>query len=84
MPAGTYDLIVEYTGNRWSGSYYSNSNASLIEITVRRGGAFISNFILAALLILLPMIFIAIRHMGFESARRGESDFASSGSEDDD
>ena len=83
VPAGTYDLVVDYAGNRWGGGS-GGADPDRVEIEVRTGAVFFSNFVLAALLILLPLIFVAIRHVSFESARKGESDFAPTSDEEDD
>ena len=78
VPAGSYDLVVDYTGNRWSGasSYgaYMQNVPGGVTIEVGRGSVFPSNFILAALLILVPFLFYLWRHIRFESARQAESD----------
>ncbi|WP_114954824.1 DUF4178 domain-containing protein [Sphingosinicella terrae] len=75
VPAGTYDLVVDYQGNRWGGGS-SGAEPESVRLEVRTGTVFFSNFLLAAILILLPLIFVIFRHMSFESARKGESDFA--------
>lgn len=104
VPAGTYDLVVEYTGNNWAGgsSYSSYStygsassgNTSVeLDILVTRASVFPSNFILALVLVLLPLIWFWWKHLKFEQARQDESDvgrtgmakiFTSSDEEEDD
>ena len=86
VPAGSYDLVVDYTGNRWTGrsssSYYDTVTGDLpggVAIEVGRGMVFPSNFVLAALLILAPFLFFAWRHVRFESARQAEADAGASG-----
>ena len=106
VPRGTYDLVVNYTGNRW-GSAQTNisppswssvggkdgvggdgkdgfadaGGGATEEMTIEVGQAqvFVSNFILALLLLFLPLLFIFWRHMKFESARQGESDTGPTG-----
>lgn len=93
VPAGTYDVVVEFKGNRWTGGSGTSTFADAgdagwlggyaqVRLRVTQGALFFSNFLLALLLILVPLIWVAIRHVHFETARRAESDFA--GSDDDD
>ncbi len=88
VPAGTYDLVVDYTANRWQGaqsSYsYSPDVSGGVTIEVSRGSVFASNFILAAILILAPFLFFLWRHIKFESARQAESDIGGSAFTSDD
>lgn len=86
VPAGTYDLVVEYSGNRWSGSSYASyspygglDGGGNMQIRVSRATVFPSNFILAAILILLPLIWFWWRHIRFEQARQDESDVGRTG-----
>jgi hypothetical protein len=77
IPAGSYDLVVDYTGNAWgSGQAYGYQD---LQIVVRRTSIFVSNVILAALLILLPLLYFWIRHLKFEHARQSESDVGPTG-----
>lgn len=86
VPAGTYDLVVDYNGTRWS-SASSISGSSFgapevpqqVELTVRSGAFFGSNLLLALVLILVPLIWLIARHAKFEHARQAESDFGPSG-----
>ena len=120
IPAGSYDLVVDYTGNRWGGgnSVYTpppppdfgggrpltpDEAAKLVSgepppaespytlnIEVGQGFVFPSNFILALLLLLLPLIWFFSKHLKFERARQAESDIGPTGlaamfeSDDDD
>jgi hypothetical protein len=90
VPAGTYDLVVDYTANRWQGAQSSYSYAQDVSggvtIEVSRGSVFASNFVLAGILILAPFLFFLWRHIKFESARQAESDIGGSAfaSDDDD
>jgi hypothetical protein len=114
VPRGTYDLVVDYTGNRWtggSGSYnytpppdvdmnlsgiFDSSGkpgepaaaaaaeppsqpTDSLEIEAGQGQVFPSNFILALLLLFVPLFFMFWRHVKFESARQAESDAGPSG-----
>jgi len=98
VPRGTYDLVVDYTGNRWgtapiaydtptwnSGGGkdpFSGSSGGATEdmsIEVGQAQVFVSNFILALLLLFVPLIFIFWRHLSFEKARQGESDTGPTG-----
>lgn len=90
VPAGTYDLVVEYTGNNWTGgsSYSSYStygsgssgNASVeLDIRVTRASVFPSNFVLALIFVLLPLIWFWWKHLKFEQARQDESDVGRTG-----
>ena len=99
IPAGTYDLVVDYSGSRWGGSSsgysytpppdlgmfdggkpgVSSEPGETMNIEVGQGFVFPSNFVLALILILLPLIFIFTRHLKFEKARQGESDVGPSG-----
>jgi hypothetical protein len=80
VPRGTYDLTVDYRGNRWSGApqfEYRPDNwlSPEIEIEVRRGGVYASNLILALILLAIPLVWGIARHIRFEQARQAESDF---------
>lgn len=90
MPRGTYDLVVDYTGTRWSGATYSYDSGygssgvgETLSLEVGQGQVFPSNFFLALLLLFVPLFFIVRKHWRFESARRAESDFAPTGGSDD-
>lgn len=98
VPAGTYDLVLDYSGNRWSGgssssytyqsSYSSDGKSGAggfdgpsedLNIEVDYASVFPGNFILALILILLPLLFFFWRHIKFEKARQSESDVGPSG-----
>jgi hypothetical protein len=50
-----------------------------MSIEVGQAQVFVSNFILALLLLFVPLIFIFWRHLSFEKARQGESDTGPTG-----
>jgi hypothetical protein len=84
VPAGTYDLVVDYTGTVWTGSSYTPSfgdsgwgstpSGKQLTLIVRSGIIFPSNFLLAAIMMLLPLLFLVRNHIRFERARQAESD----------
>lgn len=78
VPAGTYDLVVDYQGNWWSGARDTRTRdqdvSGGVTIEVSRGSVFPSNVVLAAILIFVPFLFFLWRHIRFESARQAESD----------
>ncbi|UZK65419.1 DUF4178 domain-containing protein [Sphingomonas sp. M1-B02] len=84
VPAGTYDLIVEYKGNRWSqsgmafpdGGWMEPTNEPVVHVEVRHGTLYASNILIALLLISLPWLGALLMHLAFEKARKAESDFA--------
>jgi hypothetical protein len=98
VPAGTYDLVVDYKGNRWTGaSGYSSlspytkdpaggwmdeANAPKIEVEVRQGTLFGSNILIALLLLAGPWLIALALHLNFEKARVNESDYAPAGDDD--
>jgi hypothetical protein len=105
VPAGTYDLVVEYKGNDWnsgssssvsgifssgSQSWMSGFNHPQVQVEVRQGTLYVSNFIIAMLFILLPFLLVLFLHMKFDYARESQSDVGPTGlaallnSEDDD
>jgi hypothetical protein len=93
VPAGTYDLVVEYKGNKWpSGPDYfaqtdgwmSAYNQPEVKVEVRYGTLYVSNLILALILLAIPWIFGLVAHLRFEKARVGESDFAPVSTDDED
>jgi hypothetical protein len=97
VPAGTYDLVVDASASRWSGSSgssYTPPDTSggwggsapdvTLRISIAPGGFFLSNLILALIVVMLPFFYLLWRHATFETARRGESDFASSDDDDED
>lgn len=102
IPAGTYDVVVEYKGNRWESGTSSVSGVfgqqdsgwmgsaadPVVTLEVRQGALFFSNFLIALILIVIPLIWVFFRHVHFEQARQAESDFAPTGlgaiSSDDD
>lgn len=86
VPRGTYDLVVEYRGNKWGGSGYlqpdgwmAAANQPQVLVEVRRGTLFGGNFVLAAILIVIPLLWGLFRHVRFEQARQAESDFDPTG-----
>lgn len=93
VPAGTYDLVVDYKGNRWtdtsinapstSSDWMDPANEAKVTIEVRHGMLYGSNIIIALILIGAPWLAALLMHLGFERARLAESDFAPK-SEDDD
>ncbi|WP_084584330.1 DUF4178 domain-containing protein [Sphingomonas azotifigens] len=92
VPAGDYDLIVDYKGNRWSenGTFYPDggwmepTNAPQIVVEVGSGTLYGSNLFLAALMIAMPWLIGLLLHLRFEKARKGESDFQPARSEGSD
>ena len=85
IPAGTYDVVVDYQATRWAGKYpfdpdyQGPEEVHQMEIRVSSGAFFGSNAFLALILILLPLVFMLVRHVKFEQARQDESDFGRSG-----
>lgn len=97
VPAGTYDLVVEYKGNKWTGSsgysgiadtsgysWMNAGNAPDVTVEVRTGVIYFSNLLIALILIALPLLFALGAHFTFETARKAESDFAPVSDDDDD
>ncbi len=82
IPAGRYELQVEAAGSQWLESQYGSSNNAQVEITIAKGATFFSNLFLALLAIFIPALWVWFRHLGFESRRKSDSDFA--GDDDDD
>jgi len=96
IPRGEYDLVVDLSGNNWTGAQTNTATSIFgtdqsaappsdqnVRIVVTRGGAVFSNFLLAAFLILLPLLFVLMRHLSFETSRKAQSDFAPTGDDDD-
>jgi hypothetical protein len=91
VPVGTYDLVVEYKANRWSGAssdadasgWMDPANAPVVQVEVRRGAIYWSNLLIALFLIAAPLLLALIWHVAFETARKSESDFATSDEDDD-
>ncbi|TGX53524.1 DUF4178 domain-containing protein [Sphingomonas gei] len=91
VPVGTYDLVVEYKANRWSGAsgyaetagWMDPAAAPVVQVEVRRGAVYGSNLLIALLLLAAPLGLALIWHLAFETARKSESDFAPSGEDDD-
>lgn len=106
MPAGSYDLIVDYKGNNWvdpargggGGAAFWNGTAQDAAPDWRRGGAFAPQVNLRVVsrggagggvlfvmlfLVAIPLGIGLLIHARFEAARRGESDFAASGDDED-
>lgn len=93
VPAGTYDLVVEYKANRWSGaSGYSAydtgwmdvANEPHVTVEMREGVLYFSNLIIALILLAAPLLFALGAHLHFEKARKDESDFAPVGDDEED
>ncbi|PVX29381.1 DUF4178 domain-containing protein [Sphingomonas pokkalii] len=92
VPAGDYDLIVEYKGNRWSqndtaypdGGWMEPTNAPQIVVELGTGTLYAGNFLLALLLIAFPWFVGLMLHLRFEKARKEQSDFAPAASGDGD
>ncbi|WHU02133.1 DUF4178 domain-containing protein [Sphingomonas sp. NIBR02145] len=94
VPAGDYDLVVDYKGNRWNSSttwdyargvsvedpgWLNQDNQPEVVVEVRGGALFASSFFIALLLLGLPLLIGLIRHIQFDKARQAESDFAPTG-----
>ena len=80
VPAGTYDLVVDYAGNSWRNfSGRSSQTGGSLIIEVSRAAAFPSNLVLAIILILAPLVYFFFRHLSFEQARQDESDIGRTG-----
>lgn len=81
VPAGTYDLVIEYKGNRWTGAQSfgdwraSGFDRPIVRLTVDSAGLFAGNLLLALLLLVVPLAIAFFRHVRFEQARQAESDF---------
>jgi len=98
VPAGSYDLVVDYKGNKWTGAsgYSSNGtdsggyswmnagNAPQVSVEVRSGVIYFSNLLIALILIALPLLLALGAHFAFETARKAESDFAPVSDDDED
>jgi hypothetical protein len=85
--------VVEYKGNKWSSgpSYFvedsgwmAAGNQPEVKVEVRYGTLYVSNLILALVLLVIPWILGLVAHLRFEKARVGESDFAPVSSDDED
>ncbi|OQW44160.1 MAG: hypothetical protein A4S16_04085 [Proteobacteria bacterium SG_bin6] len=88
VPAGSYDLVVDYKGNRWSdtsqvigtfGQDWRLAGQPQVELEAVSGGALFGNWLLAALLIALPFGWFLFRHIRFEQARQDQSDVGRTG-----
>ncbi|HVJ00552.1 MAG TPA: DUF4178 domain-containing protein, partial [Sphingomonas sp.] len=84
VPAGTYDLVLEYKGNRWSSTsttpaadegWMAAYNEPRVIVEIRQGALYGSNLVLAMILIAIPLVIGLVRHIHFDQARRAESDF---------
>lgn len=101
VPRGTYDLVVDYKGNRWGSSssytpssffgtsqpdngWMTASSQPQVTIKVNQGALYFSNMLIALLFVSIPLLWSLFRHMSFEKARIGESDFAPVESDDED
>lgn len=88
VPAGDYDLVVDYKGNRWSrdgtaypdGGWMEPTNTPQVVVEVGSATLYGSNLVFAALLLALPWLVALLLHLHFDKARKDESDFASEGS----
>ena len=76
IPRGTYDLTAYAAGSQWIESSYSSSNDATVDITIAKGATFFSNLFFAVLLVLVPALWVWIKHLSFETRRRSDSDFA--------
>jgi hypothetical protein len=94
VPAGSYDLIVDYKANRWTGSMTTYPTASdptwmdaenlpQVQVEVRNGRIYWSNLLIALLAMTIPLLLALGAHIAFETARKSESDFAPVGEDDD-
>ncbi|MHA6717816.1 DUF4178 domain-containing protein [Sphingomonas sp. RS6] len=87
VPAGDYDLVVDYKGNRWSqsgtaypdGGWMEPTNNPQIVVELGTAALYASNVWIAALLIALPWVVGLLLHLRFDKARREESDFVGRG-----
>ncbi|MBX9797284.1 DUF4178 domain-containing protein [Sphingomonas sp.] len=87
VPAGTYDLVIDYKANRWADPAQSVfgsgpawfENGAEIAVTARSGGMFAGNLLLAFGLIFLPFLWFLYRQVSFEQARQDQGDFGRSG-----
>ncbi|WP_165356436.1 DUF4178 domain-containing protein [Sphingosinicella sp. BN140058] len=83
VPAGTYDLVVDYSGQQWSGGSTPNfgiaAPAETLQITISSGAFFPGNALIALIFLLLPLLFFVHRHVKFEQARQDESDVGRTG-----
>lgn len=86
VPAGVYDLIVEYRANRWDGAPYGAADwrqtryeQPLLKLRVDSGNVFFGNLLLGWLALLVPFAIGFARHVSFEQARQGKSDFGMQG-----
>jgi hypothetical protein len=84
VPAGRYDLIIEYKGNRWDGAqdfgdWRASGASPIMAIEVDSAAVFGGNLVVALLLVALPIVVSFFRHVRFEQARQGESDVGLTG-----
>ena len=88
VPAGSYDLVIDYKGNRWTdtnqviGSFAPDwrlEGSPQVAIEAASGASFFDNWLLAALLIALPFGWFLFRHIRFEQARQDQSDVGRTG-----
>lgn len=84
VPAGLYDLVVEYRGNRWEsaqdfGDWRAAGSMPVMTIEVDSAAVFGSNLVVAMLLVAAPLVVSFFRHVRFEQARQAESDVGLSG-----
>lgn len=81
VPAGQYDLVVDASASNWG---VGSMGEVPVTISIAPGGSFFSNLLLALILVVIPAIWAVMRHIGFETARQGESDAAQAAADDDD
>ncbi|WP_158266459.1 DUF4178 domain-containing protein [Allosphingosinicella deserti] len=87
VPAGTYDLVVDYSAQRWNSGLSANTgfvsaltpDQREISVRVSSGSFFGSNALIALILLFLPLLFFLHRHVKFEQARQDESDVGRTG-----
>ena len=86
VPAGIYDLVVDVSGSKWQGGSsqiqtpaWGGPATRELKLQVRSGTIFPSNLLVAIIALLLPLLWIAWRHIKFEHARQSESDAGATG-----
>ncbi|HEX8667135.1 MAG TPA: DUF4178 domain-containing protein [Allosphingosinicella sp.] len=84
VPAGAYDLVVSYSTTRWAEPYWSGAGPGTeapqqVNVQLWSESMFGANLLLALMLIVVPLIWMAYRHLKFEQARQDQSDFGRTG-----